>query len=91
MSEPRSLQFVDTKPLASEAAAQIIADLSVWEMHCPTTEDVLHAIRLQKRYQISFWDAMILVSALQLGCQVLWSEDLNPGQIFGQVGVQSPF
>jgi len=80
-----------TKPLSAEAAAQIIADLSVWEVHCPTMEDVLEAIRLHKRYQISFWDAMILASALQLGCQVLWSEDLNPGQFHGLVEVQSPF
>jgi predicted nucleic acid-binding protein len=80
-----------TKPLPTETAAQIIADLSVWEVHCPGMEDVLDAIRMQKRYQISFWDAMILVSALQLGCHVLWSEDLNPGQVYDQVEVQSPF
>jgi predicted nucleic acid-binding protein len=79
------------KPLPTEAAAQIVADLSVWEVHRPGTEDVLDAIRLQKRYQIAFWDAMILVSALRLGCQVLWSEDLNPGQVYDQVEVQSPF
>ena len=80
-----------TKPLPTEAAAQIIADLAVWEVHRPRTEDVLDAIRLQKRYQISFWDAMILASALQLGCQVLWSEDLSPGQVYGRLEVQSPF
>ena len=79
------------KPLSAEAAAQAIADLSVWKVHCPGAEDVLDAIRLQKRYQISFWDAMILASALQLGCQVLWSEDLNPGQVYDRVEVQSPF
>jgi predicted nucleic acid-binding protein len=79
------------KPLPAETAAQIIADLSVWEVHCPKTEDVLGAIRLQKRYQLSFWDAMIVASALQLGCQVLWSEDLNAGQVYDQVEVQSPF
>ena len=78
-------------PLPAEAAAQIVADLSAWEVHCPGTEDVLDAIRLQQRHQISFWDAMILASAVQLGCHVLWSEDLNPGQVYGQVEVQSPF
>ena len=79
------------KPLPAGAAAQIIADLSVWEVHCPGVQDLLDAIRLQDRYQISFWDAMILASALQLGCQVLWSEDLNPGQVYDQMQVQSPF
>ena len=79
------------RPLATEAAAQIISELSVWEVHCPGAEDVLDAIRVQNRFQVSFWDAMILVSAHHLGCHVLWSEDLNPGQVYGQVGVQSPF
>ena len=79
------------KPLSAEAAAQIIADLSAWEVHCPSMEDVLDAIRLQNRYQLSFWDAMIVASALQMGCQLLWSEDLNPGQVYGRVEVQSPF
>jgi predicted nucleic acid-binding protein len=60
---------------ASETAAQIIADLSAWQVHRPGVEDVLDAIRLQTRYQLSFWDAMIIASALQLGCQTIWSED----------------
>ena len=79
------------RPLTPEAAAQIIADLSVWQMHRPGVEDVLDAIRLQSRYQISFWDAMIIASALQSGCQTIWSEDLNPGQTYDQVKVLSPF
>jgi predicted nucleic acid-binding protein len=79
------------RPLTSEATAQIIADLSAWQVHRPGTEDVLDAIRLQDRYQVSFWDAMIIASALQLGCQTIWSEDLNPGHDYDQVKVLSPF
>jgi predicted nucleic acid-binding protein len=80
-----------SKPLAAEVAAQIIADLSLWQVHRPGVEDILDAIRLQDRYQITFWDAMIVASAIQMGCQTLWSEDLNPGQVYDQVRVQSPF
>jgi predicted nucleic acid-binding protein len=79
------------RPLESHLAAQIIADLAVWTLHSPGVEDVLDAIRLQDRHSISFWDAMILTSAIQLGCQTIWSEDLNPGQIYGPVTVLSPF
>ena len=79
------------KPLQADAAAQIVADLSVWQVHRPGVEDILDAIRLQARYQISFWDAMIVASALQLGCQTIWSEDLNPGQVHETVTVTSPF
>jgi len=80
-----------SKPLAAEAAAQIIADLALWPMHRPGPEDVLDAIRLQTRYQIAFWNAMIVASAIQMGCETLWSEDLNPGQLYDKVMVRSPF
>jgi predicted nucleic acid-binding protein len=79
------------KPLSPEVAGQIIADLSVWQVHRPGVADILDAIRLQGRYQLSFWDAMVVASAIQLGCQTLWSEDLNPGQAYDQVTVASPF
>ena len=79
------------EPLTPHVAAEIIADLSAWQVHCPGVDDVLDAIRLQDRYQISFWDAMIVASAIHLGCERLWSEDLNPGQVYGTVTVANPF
>ena len=79
------------KPLAPEVAAQIIADLSVWQVHRPGVQDLLDAIRLQHRYETSFWDAMIIASAIQLGCRTIWSEDLNPGQVYEQLRVLDPF
>jgi predicted nucleic acid-binding protein len=39
----------------------------------------------------SFWDAMILRSAQELGCQILYSEDLNAGQGCDGVEVRNPF
>jgi predicted nucleic acid-binding protein len=79
------------KPLSSEAASQIISDLAQWQIHRPSVNDILDAIRIQGRYKISFWDAMIVASALHLGCKTIWSEDLNPGQIYDRVVVSNPF
>jgi len=62
-----------------------------WQLHRPNEEDVLDAIRAQVRYPLSFWDAMIVVSANQLGCRTVWSEDLNYGQTYGSVTVMNPF
>jgi predicted nucleic acid-binding protein len=78
------------RPLTPDVAAQIIADLSVWQVHRPGVEDILDAIRLQDRYQISFWDAMIVASAIQLRCQTIWSEDLSAGQTYDRVTVSNP-
>jgi predicted nucleic acid-binding protein len=79
------------KPLAPAVASRLVADLGVWRVHRPGVEDILDAIRLQQRYQLSFWDAMIVASAVQLRCQSIWSEDLNPGQEYGGVHVVNPF
>ncbi len=79
------------KPLSPQIASRIIEDLSTWRVHAPQAHDVLNAIVLQQRYQISFWDAMIINSALVNNCAVLWSEDLNHLQVYQQVQVRNPF
>ncbi len=78
-------------PLNSSTAAQILADLSVWRVHVPGVNDVLAAIDIQRRFNISFWDAMILQSGVRLGCALVWSEDLNSGQIYDGIRVVNPF
>ncbi|MBX2997716.1 MAG: PIN domain-containing protein [Caldilineaceae bacterium] len=79
------------KPYTSDKAAQIIYELGHWQVHSPTVEDIQAAISTQSRYNISFWDAMIVRSAVRLGCETLWSEDLNAGQRYETVLVQNPF
>lgn len=69
----------------------LLSDLALWRLHTPTGADVLAAADLHERYQISFWDAMILQSAARLGCPVVWSEDLNAGQTYQGVRVVNPF
>lgn len=52
---------------------------------------ILAAIRTEERYIISFWDALILAAAESGGAEVLYTEDLNDGQRFGEVLVRDPF
>lgn len=52
---------------------------------------ILHAIEIEERYQISFWDALILAAAESGGAEVLFTEDLNDGQRYGPVLVRNPF
>jgi len=49
------------------------------------------AIDIEQRYQISFWDALILAAAEAGGAEVLYTEDLNHGQQYGAVTVRNPF
>lgn len=77
-------------PLDGATAANLVTDLATWSVHSPSADDVLDAIRLSERYAVSFWDAMILVSAAALGCARVWSEDLNEGQRYGPTEVVNP-
>ena len=78
------------KPIDPQAAARIIGDLARWHVHAPTASDVLAAIDIHQRTGASFWDAMVLRSAKELGCKTLHSEDLNAGQIYEGVEVRNP-
>lgn len=48
-----------------------------------------HRIRL--RYRFSYWDSLIVASALESGCTVLYSEDMQAGQeIEGCLRIDNP-
>jgi predicted nucleic acid-binding protein len=49
------------------------------------------AFETRARFGISYWDAAIIEAARALGCDVVLSEDLNDGQDYAGVRVESPF
>ena len=49
------------------------------------------AVHIQRRYQLSYWEALILSAAQMAGCEYVFSEDLNEGQRYGNVVVHNPF
>src|SRR5664279_838560 len=57
----------------------------------PDKVAVRAGIELSQRFKISFWDAAIIFAAERLGAPVLYTEDLNHGQFYGDVRVVNPF
>jgi predicted nucleic acid-binding protein len=51
---------------------------------------LLEGIRLQEKWSISFWDALIIAAATRAKARELWSEDLNPGQFYEGVAAINP-
>ena len=50
------------------------------------------AIELAKRYELSFYDALMIAAALRGGCTVLWSEDMHDGLVIdSRLRIQNPF
>jgi predicted nucleic acid-binding protein len=54
-------------------------------------DEIRAAIRLEERYQIPFWDALMVAAAEAAGAEVLFTEDLNDGQQYGSVVARNPF
>ena len=73
------------------AALTQVERLGKWIVHRPDLDDVTAAIRFHQSGNISFWDALIVRSALRLGCEVLWSEDLADGARWETLTVRNPF
>lgn len=43
------------------------------------------------RFQLSNWDALIVAAAVLAGCEKLYSEDLQHGQVIEGVTIENPF
>jgi predicted nucleic acid-binding protein len=78
-------------PVTRRAARDVIAAYDTWSPHRPVTADVLAASELEERHRLSFWDALVVVSAQRSECTILLSEDLQHGRRFGPVTVVDPF
>lgn len=78
------------KPLDTMATRDIVADYLTWQVVVNGGESILEALDLEARYQISFWDALVLQAAHASGAEVLYSEDLSDGQTYGSVRVINP-
>jgi predicted nucleic acid-binding protein len=86
-----NLQRKTAKPLDAMATRDIVADYLTWQVVVNGSDSILGALELETRYQISFWDALVVHAALSAGTQVLYSEDLSEGQLYGPVRVINPF
>jgi len=43
------------------------------------------------RYQLSVYDATIVASALEAGCKILYTEDLQDGMVIVSLTIRNPF
>ena len=78
------------KPLTIEETRNLIQDYSDWEIVVNTHISVIEALTIETRFQISFWDALIVHAAERAGAAILYSEDLSDGQTYGSVRVVNP-
>jgi len=69
----------------------ILDALAIVEVLPITRELVIRSLQVRRRFQVSHWDASIIAAALELGCKILYTEDLNHDQDYGGVRAVNPF
>lgn len=54
-------------------------------------EDVLAAIDYHRLHRFSFWDSLVIRSALSSGCTLLYTEDIQHGRRIDGLEIVNPF
>ncbi|SRR5260370_5160501 len=49
------------------------------------------ALRLYEKHRLAWYDALIIAGALESECSILYSEDLQHRQRFGELQIKNPF
>ena len=78
-------------PLKRSQARAIIASYATWQVETIGPSEIHSASELEERNQLSFWDALIVTSAISGGASKILTEDLNAGQRIGGVLIENPF
>ncbi|MCH5434654.1 DNA-binding protein, partial [Leptospira interrogans serovar Canicola] len=56
-----------------------------------TNENILNAIEIRNRYKLSFYDSVLIGSAIEANCKTLLSEDLQDGLQIKGLQITNPF
>jgi len=75
-------------PLARQAVLDFAEIADVVAISLPLIEAATRRIDISG---FSFWDSLIVETAIESGARRLWTEDLQDGQTFGQLTVVNPF
>jgi predicted nucleic acid-binding protein len=51
----------------------------------------VQGLRLSEKYRLAWYDSLIVAAALESNCTILYTEDLQHGQRFGELRINNPF
>jgi predicted nucleic acid-binding protein len=78
-------------PMSRQDARQDIIDLDAWRPLVLDDGIIRRAWQVEERYQLAYWDALVVAASQLAGCRYLLTEDLEHGQVLGSVEVVDPF
>ena len=89
-----TISVLTRKQGTSLAVAHEVAEslLDLCETIQVDAQTIRKAIELVKHYQFSHWDSLIVAAALLAGCETLFSQDMQHGQVIDErLKIVNPF
>jgi predicted nucleic acid-binding protein len=77
-------------PLPKDVARQVVNVYAIWCVDT-TPIEITAAFGIEDESKISFWDALIVASAVKAGATRIFSEDLNASQTIAGIPIENPF
>ena len=74
-----------------EATSQILLELSEYPVFDVSISTILKGLQIRSRYKYSFYDSLLLASALENHCTIFYSEDMQPNQKIKGLQIINPF
>lgn len=88
------INICDKKNIMAQEQAFSYAEefMEVFSLSGIKKNDIKSAMGIKKRYKYSYWDSLIIASALENNCAVLYTEDLQHDQIIEEkLRILNPF
>ncbi|MGB6063684.1 MAG: PIN domain-containing protein [Desulfomonilaceae bacterium] len=78
-----------TRESANDIIIEMVATFPVSEIG---TANVLKALKIQEIFHYSYWDSLVMATAILTDCDILYSEDMQHGQsVQGRTRIINPF
>jgi len=77
--------------VSREIAWDDVRELLEWKPQELDAEVLTRAHEIETRFQLSWWDCLIVAAAQAQGCALLLTEDLQDGANYGGVIARNPF
>jgi predicted nucleic acid-binding protein len=75
----------------ARAASEVEEFIEGFDTFPPSPKAYLFAAQEAARSSFSYWDAVLLISASEAGCDIILSEDMADGARLGAITVHNPF
>ena len=90
LKEFANFAFKKTRKSAEEINA-VLKKIASYSFVPDTKELVQQGVVLKEKYDVGFYDALMLAAANKAKCETIYTEDLNDGQRYGDVTAVNPF